>query len=139
MKRSPNRERVNLLLAAVLAAALLYVMWLFLNRTENKPNIKIGVLHSLSGTMATSEIPLVDALRLAVEEANQSGGVNGQQIEMIVADCRSDANYCAQQAEKLIKQDRVQALFGCWTSVCRKAVKPVVEKHHHLLFYLLST
>jgi len=57
---------------------------------------------------------------------------------MIVADCRSDANYCAQQAEKLITQDKVQALFGCWTSACRKAVKPVVEKHHHLLFYPLQ-
>lgn len=100
-----------------------------------KSNIKVGVLHSLTGTMASSEIPLVDAVRLAVEEANQAGGVNGAQIEMIVSDCRSDANYCAQQAEKLITQDGVQALFGCWTSACRKAVKPVVEKHHHLLFY----
>jgi len=100
-----------------------------------KQSIKIGVLHSLSGTMAVSEAPLVDAVRLAVEEANQSGGVNDAQIEMIVTDCRSDAAYCAQQAEKLITQDGVQALFGCWTSTCRKAVKTVVEKHHHLLVY----
>jgi urea transport system substrate-binding protein len=103
-----------------------------------KPAIKIGVLHSLTGTMAVSETPLVDAVRLAVEEANQSGGVNGVQIEMIVADCRSDASYCAQQAEKLITKDGVQALFGCWTSTCRKAVKAIVEKHHHLLFYPLQ-
>lgn len=88
--------------------------------------------------MAASEAPLVDALRLAVEEANQSGGLNGQPIEMIVADCRSDAAYCAQQAEKLITRDGVQALFGCWTSACRKSVKAVVEKHHHLLFYPLQ-
>lgn len=135
LKRSPNRGRVNPALLATLAAVLLCITWLFFSYFENKPKIKIGVLHSLSGTMATSETPLVDAVRLAVEEANQSGGVNGAQIEMVVADCRSDADYCAQQAEKLITQDGVQALFGCWTSACRKAVKPVVEKHHHLLFY----
>ncbi len=138
MKRSPNRGRVNLLLAAVLAVVMLYAVWLFLSRSENKPHIKIGVLHSLSGTMAVSETPLVDAVRLAVEEANQSGGLNGRQIEMVVADCRSDAAYCAQQAEKLIAKDGVQALFGCWTSDCRKAVKAVVEKYHHLLFYPLQ-
>ena len=118
---------------ALLAGALLYSQY-----GHTKPSIKIGVLHSLSGTMAISETPLVDAVRLAVEEVNQSGGVNGQQIEMIVTDCRSDAAYCAQQAEKLITQDDVQALFGCWTSACRKAVKTVVEKHRHLLFYPLQ-
>lgn len=138
MKHSPSRGRVNLALAVVMAAVVLSIAWLFLNRLEGKPGIKIGVLHSLSGTMAVSEAPLVDALRFAVEEANQSGGVNGAQIEMVVADCRSEAAYCAQQAEKLITQDGVQALFGCWTSACRNAVKPVVEKHHHLLFYPLQ-
>jgi len=127
-----NLLRGNKLLVPVLL--LLLVLALVLQERA-KPSIKIGVLHSLSGTMATSETPLVDALRLAVEEANQSGGVNGQQIEMIVTDCRSDAGYCAQQAEKLITQDGAQALFGCWTSACRKAVRTVVEKHHHLLFY----
>ena len=121
-------------LKAKKSAVLVLVLVLVLG-DRAKSNIKVGVLHSLTGTMASSEIPLVDAVRLAVEEANQAGGVNGAQIEMIVSDCRSDANYCAQQAEKLITQDGVQALFGCWTSACRKAVKPVVEKHHHLLFY----
>lgn len=144
MKRSPdghnlavrvNGGRTRLYLAAALAAALLLGAWLLFDHNHKKPNIKIGVLHSLSGTMAASETPLVDALRLALEEANQSGGIDGAQIEMVVSDCRSDANYCAQQAEKLITEDGVQALFGCWTSACRKALKPVVEKHHHLLFY----
>ncbi len=123
------------MLAVALTAVLLYIAWLSFGYFQNKPNIKIGVLHSLSGTMAMSETPLVDAVLLAVEEANQSGGINGAQIEMVVADCRSDADYCAQQAEKLITHDKVQALFGCWTSACRKAVKPVVEKYQHLLFY----
>ena len=131
------RGKTNLVLVLVLMLVLVLVFMLVLQERA-RPGIKIGVLHSLTGTMAMSEMPLVDALRLAVEEANQSGGVNGRQIEMIVADCRSDAAYCAQQAEKLITQDGVQALFGCWTSACRKAVKTVVEKHHHLLFYPLQ-
>lgn len=114
---------------------LLGVLLLYFQQGQVKPKLKIGVLHSLTGTMAISERPLVDALRLAVEEANQAGGVDGRQIEMVIADCRSDADYCAGQAEKLIAQDGVQALFGCWTSACRKAVKRVVEKHRHLLFY----
>lgn len=124
--------------AALFAMALLFAALLYSQYDRIKPSIKIGVLHSLTGTMAASEAPLVDAVRLAVEEANQSGGVNGQTIEIIVADCRSDAAYCAQQAEKLITVDGVQALFGCWTSDCRKAVKPVVEKYGHLLFYPLQ-
>ena len=119
---------------ASFVAIVLFALFLY-SHDKHKPNLKIGVLHSLSGTMSTSESPLVDAVQLAVEEINHSGGVDGAQIEMVIADCRSDANYCALQAEKLITQDKVQALFGCWTSACRKAVKPVVEKHHHLLFY----
>src|SRR5574340_1383694 len=119
--------------AALLAGALLYSQY-----GRAKPGIRIGVLHSLTGTMASSEAPLVDAGRLAVEAANRSGGVNGRPIEMVVADCHSDAAYCARQAEDLITREGVQALFGCWTSDCRKAVKAVVEKHHHLLFYPLQ-
>jgi len=132
------RDKISLLAAISVAVVLLFAALLYSQYGRDKPSIKIGVLHSLSGTMAMSETPLVDAVRLAVEDVNQSGGLNGQPIEMIVADCRSDAAYCAQQAEKLIIQDDVQALFGCWTSACRKAVKTVVEKHHHLLFYPLQ-
>lgn len=105
---------------------------------SRKPAIRIGILHSLTGTMALNEAKLTDALQLAMEEANASGGINGQLIEAVVADCRSDAVYCAQQAERLITDEKVSALFGCWTSTCRRAVKPVVEKHRHLLFYPLQ-
>src|SRR3989338_1715803 len=132
------RGKISLLFAISMAVVLLFAALIYSQYGRARPSIKIGVLHSLSGTMASSETPLVDAVRLAVEEANQSGGLNGQQIEMIVADCRSDDAYCAQQAEKLITEDGVQALFGCWTSSCSKAVKQVVEKHHHLLFYPLQ-
>lgn len=136
--KNQKHGRIVLIVAILVAAALLLVALTYIQHARLKPGIKIGVLHSLTGTMAMSEAPLVDAVRLAVEEANRSGGVNGAQIEMIVSDCRSDAEYCAQQAEKLITHDHVQALFGCWTSACRKAVKTVVEKHHHLLFYPLQ-
>lgn len=99
------------------------------------PPIQVGVLHSLTGTMAVSEKPLVDAVRLAVEEINAQGGVLGRLVEMVVADGKSDPKVFAEAAERLIEKNRVNVLFGCWTSACRKAVKPVVEKHGHLLFY----
>ncbi len=126
-------------LAALALSATLLIVTLMAWRQYSAvaPNIRVGVLHSLTGTMAISEKPMVDALQLAIEEANAAGGINGQKIEARVTDCRSDAAYCAQQAERLITQEKVQALFGCWTSTCRKAVKAVVEKHRHLLFYPL--
>lgn len=124
-------------LAIVISIALflLCIVLLYLYYSHSRPVIKIGILHSLSGTMAVSESPLVDALQLAIEEANATDGINGQLIEALVVDCRSDAAYCAEQAERLITEEKVSVLFGCWTSSCRKAVKPVVEKHQHLLFY----
>ncbi len=97
--------------------------------------IKIGVLHSLTGTMAVSEKPLVDAVRLAVEEINDQGGLLGHPVEVVVADGKSDPQVFAAEAERLIEQEQVSVLFGCWTSASRKAVKPVVEKYRHLLFY----
>ena len=103
--------------------------------SSSVPSIKVGILHSLTGPMAIRERPLVDALQLAIEEANAAGGINGQKIEPVIVDCRSEPLYCGQQAERLITTDKVKALFGCWTSACRQAVKPVVERHQGLLFY----
>ncbi|QBQ56585.1 ABC transporter substrate-binding protein [Nitrosococcus wardiae] len=123
------------LLSLVSLAVLSILVWLWYAPSENQPVIQVGVLHSLSGTMAVSEKPLVNALQLAIEEANATGGINGQKIKAVAVDCRSDPIECAYQAERLITQEEVQALFGCWTSACRKAVKPVVEKYQHLLFY----
>lgn len=135
MESQAPSGKVGLAMLAALLFILLALGGLLAQLNQDKAPIRIGVLHSLTGTMAASEAPLVDAVRLAVEETNQAGGLNDARIEMVVVDCRSDAAYCAQQAERLIVQEGVQALFGCWTSACRKAVKPVVEKHHHLLFY----
>ncbi|MDX1977904.1 MAG: urea ABC transporter substrate-binding protein [Pseudanabaenaceae cyanobacterium bins.68] len=97
--------------------------------------IKVGILHSLSGTMAISEKSLVDATQLAIEEINQAGGVLGKQIEAIVEDGNSDWPTFAEKAKKLIDQDKVVVVFGCWTSASRKAVLPVFESKDHLLFY----
>jgi urea transport system substrate-binding protein len=100
--------------------------------------IKVGVLHSLTGTMAASETPLVDALQLAAEEINAAGGLLDRPIELVIADGRSDPETFAREAARLIDTEKVSVLFACWTSACRKAVLPVVEARRHLMFYPLQ-
>ncbi|MEU8179299.1 urea ABC transporter substrate-binding protein [Micromonospora sp. NPDC049044] len=97
--------------------------------------VKVGLLNSLSGTMAISEVTVRDAIMLAVEEINAAGGVLGKKIQPVGEDGASDWPTFAEKAEKLISEDRVAAVFGCWTSASRKAVKPVFEKNKALLFY----
>ena len=97
--------------------------------------VKLGILHSLSGTMAISEASLKDVVLFAVEEINAAGGVLGRQIETVIEDPASDWDLFAEKARKLITQDRVSVVFGCWTSVSRKSVLPVFEEYNHLLFY----
>jgi urea transport system substrate-binding protein len=99
------------------------------------PPIKVGILHSLTGTMAISEKPVVDATLLAIEEVNERGGVLGRPVEAVVEDGASNGPTFARLADKLITQDKVCTVFGCWTSASRKTVKPVFEKHDHLLVY----
>jgi urea transport system substrate-binding protein len=99
------------------------------------PTIKVGLLNSLSGTMAISEVTVRDSLKLAIDEINAAGGVLGKQIQPISEDGASDWPTFAEKSQKLISQDRVAAVFGCWTSASRKAVKPVFEKNKALLFY----
>nr|WP_264886451.1 urea ABC transporter substrate-binding protein [Dietzia sp. NCCP-2495] len=97
--------------------------------------IKVGSLHSLSGTMAISEETVRDSVALAIEEINADGGVLGKQIEPIVEDGASDPAVFAERAEKLITADCVAAVFGGWTSSSRKAMLPVVEDNNALLYY----
>jgi len=97
--------------------------------------IKVGILHSLSGTMAISEKSVVDAEQMAIDEINTAGGVLGKQIEPIVEDGASDWPTFAEKAKKLIDQDKVATVFGCWTSASRKAVLPVFEDKKHMLWY----
>jgi len=97
--------------------------------------VKVGVLHSLSGTMAISETSLRDILLFTFDEINASGGVLGKKIEPVVVDGASDWPTFAEKAEQLLAQDEVAVTFGCWTSVSRKFVLPVYEKYNGLLFY----
>jgi urea transport system substrate-binding protein len=97
--------------------------------------VKVGILHSLSGTMAISEVSLRDAVELAVEEINASGGVLGKKIVTAVVDPASDWDLFAEKAKDLITGEKVAVVFGCWTSVSRKSVLPVFEEYNHLLFY----
>lgn len=129
----PRRKVLAPLAILFLLAMAALVFW----RQHANPvsPIRIGVLHSLTGPMASSERPLVDALRLAVEEINAAGGLLGRPVEMVLADGASDWPRFAREAERLIVEEQVSVLFACWTSACRKAVKPVVEKHRQLMFY----
>jgi urea transport system substrate-binding protein len=97
--------------------------------------VKVGVLHSLSGTMANSEAVVADAVLFALDEVNQAGGVLGRPVKPVVVDGRSDWPTFAREAERLIAQEKVCTVFGCWTSASRKTVKPVFEGHDHLLIY----
>ena len=97
--------------------------------------IKVGVLHSLSGTMAISETSLKDVALMAIEEINESGGLLGKQLEPVVVDPASDWPLFAEKARELIQKHKVAVTFGCWTSVSRKSVLPVFEEHNGLLFY----
>ena len=97
--------------------------------------IKIGVLHSLSGTMAISETTLKDTMLMLIDEQNKKGGVLGKKLEAVVVDPKSDWPTFAQMAEQLLVKDKVAVVFGCWTSSSRKSVLPVFEKNNGLLFY----
>src|ERR1700758_5217387 len=97
--------------------------------------VKVGVLHSLSGTMAISETSLRDILMFTFDEINAKGGVLGKKIEPVVVDGASDWPLFAEKAKQLLEQDKCAVVFGCWTSVSRKSVLPVFEKDNGLLFY----
>jgi urea transport system substrate-binding protein len=102
---------------------------------DDKGPIKVGVLHSLSGTMAISETSLKDTALMAIEELNASGGVLGRKIEPVVVDPASNWPLFAEKARELIQKEKVAVVFGCWTSVSRKSVLPVFEELNGLLFY----
>ncbi|NNG75198.1 urea ABC transporter substrate-binding protein [Acinetobacter sp. ANC 4277] len=97
--------------------------------------IKVGILHSLSGTMAISETSLKDIALMAINEINANGGVLGKKLEPVVVDPASDWPLFAERARQLITQDKVAVIFGAWTSVSRKSVLPVVEELNGLMFY----
>ena len=97
--------------------------------------IKVGILHSLSGTMAISETVLKDTVLMAIDEINAKGGVLGKKLEPVIVDPASNWPLFAEKTKQLLGQDKVSVIFGCWTSVSRKSVLPVVEEMNGLLFY----
>ena len=100
-----------------------------------KETIKVGILHSLSGTMAISETSLKDVALMAIDEINADGGLLGKQLEPVVVDPASNWPLFAEKAGELLQKHNVSVTFGCWTSVSRKSVLPVFEEHNGLLFY----
>jgi urea transport system substrate-binding protein len=97
--------------------------------------IKVGILHSLSGTMAISETTLKDVMLMLIEEQNKKGGLLGKKLEAVVVDPASNWPLFAEKARELISKDKVAAVFGCWTSVSRKSVLPVFKELNSILFY----
>ncbi len=125
IKKQGRRNPLILLVAIFLTSCF---------SAEQNP-IKVGILHSLTGTMAISEKSVVDATLMAIDEINEKGGLLGRQIVPVVVDGRSDWPTFAREAERLNSEEKVSAIFGGWTSASRKMMKPIVEKHGHLLFY----
>jgi len=127
---SGNRLRKGLVPALTLVASMVSA-----TLAQAADTIKVGVLHSLSGTMAISETTLKDTVLMMIDEQNKKGGVLGKKLEAVVEDPNSDWPTFAIKAEKLLVQDKVAVVFGCWTSSSRKSVLPVFEKNNGILFY----
>src|SRR6202047_3391559 len=121
--------------AAVIAVAAAGLPLVGAAQAQAQGTIKIGVLHSLSGTMAISETTLKDTILMMVDDLNKHGGLLGKKVEAVVVDPASNWPLFAQKARELITKDKVAAVFGCWTSVSRKSVLPVFEELNSLLFY----
>lgn len=127
------KKAMLLTAAGVLLVAI--VFWAVRSLHRDEGPIKVGIVHSLSGTMAISERHVKNATLMAIEELNRQGGVLGREVVPVVVDGKSDAATFARAAEKLISEEKVSAIFGCWTSASRKTMRPVIEKYDHLLFY----
>ncbi len=131
-----SRRSATASLSAALTAVSLGVAGLaFSSMAQAADTIKVGVLHSLSGTMAISETVLKDTVLMAIDEINAKGGVLGKKLEPVVVDPASNWPLFAEKAKQLLTQDKVAVTFGCWTSVSRKSVLPVYKENNGLLFY----
>ena len=124
-------KKVKIGIIGITLSALLLVSC----NEKKAETVKVGLLHSLSGTMSISETAVRDAELLAISEINQNGGVLGKQIEPVQADGASEPQVFAQKARELLQDEKVVTVFGCWTSASRKAVKPIFEELYGLLWY----
>jgi urea transport system substrate-binding protein len=122
-------NKIRIFIAAFLLASTTYVV-----HAEDQV-IKVGVLHSLSGTMAISETTLKDAVLMLIDDLNKQGGLLGKKVEPVVVDPASNWPLFAEKARELLSKNKVDVVFGCWTSVSRKSVLPVFEELNGLLFY----
>ena len=127
-----RRSALNALAAATLAVS---VGVSALPAQAAKDTIKVGVLHSLSGTMAISETTLKDSVLMMIDKLNKEGGLLGKKVEAVVVDPASNWPLFAEKARELIQVNKVDVVFGCWTSVSRKSVLPVFEELNGMLFY----
>jgi urea transport system substrate-binding protein len=121
-------------MTAIAAGVALMTSSMLLYAADKEP-IKVGILHSLSGTMAISETVLKDVALMTIEEINKNGGVLGRKLVPVVVDPASNWPLFAEKARQLLSQDKVDVVFGCWTSVSRKSVLPVFKELNGLLFY----
>ncbi|WNB74726.1 urea ABC transporter substrate-binding protein [Methylomonas koyamae] len=117
------------------ATALSAALFATATAAQAEDTIKVGVLHSLSGTMAISETTLKDTMLMLIDEQNKKGGLLGKKLEPVVVDPASNWPLFAEKARELLTKDKVSAIFGCWTSVSRKSVLPVIEELNGILFY----
>src|SRR5438132_9091224 len=118
-----------------MTAWLLAAGMVFSQVASAQGTIKVGILHSLSGTMAISETTLKDTILMMIDAQNKKGGLLGKKLEAVVVDPASNWPLFAEKAAQLLEKDKVAVVFGCWTSVSRKSVLPVFEKDDGLLFY----
>lgn len=136
MQKKPSSFFAKIARLARLVVASLLPATLFLSAAAHaQETVKVGVLHSLTGTVAMSEASIVDAELLAIEEINAAGGVLGRKIEAIVEDGASDWPTYAEKARKLLESDKVSVVFGGYTSASRKAILPIFERNKGLLYY----
>lgn len=126
---------MNFSIKSVVAAGALAATMTMSTATWAADTIKVGILHSLSGTMAISETTLKDAMLMLIEEQNKKGGILGKKLEAVVVDPASNWPLFAEKARELISVNKVDVVFGCWTSVSRKSVLPVFEELNSVLFY----
>src|SRR6202165_3874498 len=136
MKLNLRTKELNFMKRKALMTAWLLIAGIVSSQVAAaQDTIKVGVLHSLSGTMAISETTLKDTILMMVDDLNKKGGLLGKKVEAVVVDPASNWPLFAEKARDLLANQKVAAVFGCWTSVSRKSVLPVFEELNGLLFY----
>ena len=133
-----SRALVVLGVALLVLAAVAAVAETGSGESGDSAPIRVGILHSETGSLAVSEIPVIDATLMAIDELNAHGGIDGRKVEVFQLNGQSDDAVFARDARTLIERDKVNVIFGCWTSACRKTLKPIVEQDKNLLMYPLQ-